>query len=111
MAISGMGETGMLLDRDGVAVAPGFAWFDPRGQQQIDSIPERLRSQFAGRTGLPVGAQVSVAKLLHLRDNGLELRGLRWFNLPEYVAASLGARRGERVLARVEDRPARPGLR
>ena len=92
VAISGMGETGMLLDRHGVAVAPGFAWFDPRGQQQIDSMPERLRSQFAGRTGLPVGAQVSVAKLLHLRENGLELRGLRWFNLPEYVAASLGAR-------------------
>jgi sugar (pentulose or hexulose) kinase len=91
IAISGMGETGILLDRDGVAVAPGFAWFDPRGQQQIDSIPPRLRSQFAGRTGLPVGAQVSVAKLLHLRESGLDLRGLRWFNLPEYVAASLGA--------------------
>ena len=70
-----MGETGLLLDRDGVAVAPGFAWFDPRGQQQIDAMPERLRSQFAGRTGLPVGAQVSVAKLLHLRENGLELEG------------------------------------
>ena len=33
-----------------------------------------------------------VAKLLHLREGGLELAGLRWFNLPEYVAAALGAR-------------------
>jgi sugar (pentulose or hexulose) kinase len=91
IAISGMGETGILVDRDGVAAAPGFAWFDPRGQQQIELLPPSLRSQFAGRTGLPVGAQVSVAKLLHLRESGLELRGLRWFNLPEFAAASLGA--------------------
>jgi sugar (pentulose or hexulose) kinase len=91
IAISGMGETGFLLDRHGVALAPGFAWFDPRGQREIDAIPRRLRADFAGRTGLPAGAQVSVAKLLHLRRSGLELRGSRWLNLPEFVAAALGA--------------------
>jgi tagatose-1,6-bisphosphate aldolase/sugar (pentulose or hexulose) kinase len=92
IAISGMGETGILVDRDAVPAAHGFAWFDPRGQQEIDAIPPCLRSQFAGRTGLPAGAQVSVAKLLHLRRNGLGLDGLRWFNLPEYIAAQLGSR-------------------
>ena len=92
IAISGMGETGIPVDAGGVAVAPGFAWFDPRGREQINALPPKVRTEFAGRTGLPVGAQVSVAKLLHLRDSGLELRGLRWFNLPEYVAAALGAR-------------------
>lgn len=91
IAISGMGETGFLLDRHGVDVAPGFAWFDPRGQREMDAIPPRLRMDFAGRTGLPAGAQVSVAKLLHLRDGGIELRGHRWLNLPEFVAVSLGA--------------------
>ncbi|GAA4344946.1 FGGY-family carbohydrate kinase [Angustibacter luteus] len=91
LAVSGMGETGFLVDRRGQAVAPGFAWFDPRGVDQIDALPIVLRAQFAGRTGLPAGAQVSVAKLLHLRDAGLDLRGLRWFNLPEFVAAALGA--------------------
>jgi sugar (pentulose or hexulose) kinase len=92
IAISGMGETGFLVDRTGEAVAPGFAWFDPRGQEQIDALPPELRREFAGRTGLPLGAQVSLAKLLHLRDRGSRLRGLRWFNLPEYVAVALGAR-------------------
>src|SRR4051794_13646301 len=91
IAISGMGETGILVDRDGVPAAPGFAWFDPRGREQIETLPAHLRSEFAGRTGLPPGAQVSVAKLLHLRERGLDLRGLRWFNLPEYAAASMGA--------------------
>ena len=92
IAISGMGETGFLVDGHGVAVAPGFAWFDPRGHAADRALPQHLRAQFAGRTGLPVGAQVSVAKLLFLRESGLELAGLRWFNLPEYVAAALGAR-------------------
>jgi sugar (pentulose or hexulose) kinase len=86
-----MGETGFLVDLDGKAVAPGFAWFDPRGLDQIEALPSVLRAQFAGRTGLPAGAQVSVAKLLHLREAGLDLHGLRWFNLPEFVTAALGA--------------------
>jgi sugar (pentulose or hexulose) kinase len=92
MAISGMGETGMLVDARGTAAAPGIAWFDPRGRRQVDTMPARLRAEFAGRTGLPLGAQASVAKLLHLREDGLDLRGLRWLSLPEFVAVSLGAR-------------------
>lgn len=91
IAICGMGETGLLVGADGRAVAPGPAWFDPRGRHEVDGLPRRLRAEFAGRTGLPLGAQASVAKLLHLREDGLSLRGLRWFNLPEFVAASLGA--------------------
>ncbi|MEF2976328.1 FGGY-family carbohydrate kinase [Subtercola sp. YIM 133946] len=90
IAVSGMGETGLLLDAAGRAVAPGMAWFDPRGQQQVDALPESLRTEFAGRTGLPVGVQVSVVKILSLRDGGLALPGLRWFNLPEFVAFALG---------------------
>jgi sugar (pentulose or hexulose) kinase len=92
IAVSGMGETGFLLDEDNVVRAPAFAWFDPRGQQQVDNLPAELRDQFAGKTGLPVGVQVSVVKIAHLRDNGLSLNGLRWFNLPEFVVLSLGGR-------------------
>ena len=92
IAVSGMGETGFLLDEDNVVRAPAFAWFDPRGQQQVDSLPADVREKFAGTTGLPVGVQVSVVKIAHLRDNGLNLAGLRWFNLPEFVVLSLGGR-------------------
>ena len=90
IGIAGMGETGMLVDAEGAAVAPGFAWFDPRGIAQIEAFPGAVRKEFAGRTGLPLGAQVTVAKLAYLRDGGLDLRGLRWLNLPEFVAAALG---------------------
>ena len=90
VAVSGMGETGMLVDARGHAIGPAFAWFDPRGAEQAARFPAEVRAAFAGRTGLPLGAQVSVAKLAHLRDEGLRLRGLRWLNLPEFVVASLG---------------------
>ncbi len=92
IAVSGMGETGFLVDAAGEAVAPGFAWFDPRGRQQIEAFPASLLHQFAARTGLPAGAQVSVAKIALLAQNGTDLRGLRWIGVPEFVALSLGAR-------------------
>ncbi|MBU2670302.1 carbohydrate kinase [Actinoplanes bogorensis] len=92
VALAGMGETGMLIDANGVPVAPAYAWFDPRGAEQAAAFPPRIRADFAGRTGLPLGAQVSVAKLAYLRDQGRSLAGLRWLNLPEFVALSLGGR-------------------
>ncbi len=90
LAIAGMGETGILVNADGEPVAPGFAWFDPRGLEQIAGFPAVVREEFAGRTGLPLGAQVSVAKLAWLRDQGTDLTGLRWLDLPEFVVAALG---------------------
>jgi sugar (pentulose or hexulose) kinase len=92
IAISGMGESGFVVDRRGRAVAPAFAWFDPRGVEQLAAFPARIRSEFAGRTGLPFGAQISVAKIAHLRDHGVPLAGRRWLNLPEFVATALGGR-------------------
>ncbi|GEK19591.1 xylulose kinase [Cellulomonas xylanilytica] len=91
LAVSGMGETGFLVDRDGRAVGPGIAWFDPRGRAEIETLPEHVLDEFAGRTGLPAGAQVSVAKLIYLRDAGVDLRTVRWFNLPEFLAMTMGA--------------------
>jgi len=90
LAVSGMGESGVVLDASGTPVAPAIAWFDPRGAEQLAALPPRISAEFAGRTGLPLGVQVSVVKLLHLRDNGLDLTGTRWLNLPEFVVAALG---------------------
>lgn len=92
VAVAGMGESGVVLTPEGYAVAPAYAWFDPRGAEQVVRFPERIRAEFAGRTGLPLGAQTSVAKLAHLRDGGVRLDGNRWLNLPEFVATVLGGR-------------------
>jgi tagatose-1,6-bisphosphate aldolase/sugar (pentulose or hexulose) kinase len=92
LAIAGMGETGMLVDAAGTPVAPAFAWFDPRGAEQVAAFPPAIRAEFAGRTGLPLGPQASVAKLAYLRAQGVQLDGLRWLNLPEFVVTTLGGR-------------------
>jgi len=72
LAIAGMGETGMVVDEGGTPVAPAFAWFDPRGAAQVAAFPAEVRAQFAGRTGLPLGPQASVAKLAYLREQGYD---------------------------------------
>lgn len=95
LGIAGMGETGMLVMADGQAVAPAMAWFDPRGAEQVEALPARVAQEFSGRTGLPLGAQVSVAKIAYLRDNGITLKGTQWLNLPEFVATLFG---GDRAL-------------
>lgn len=89
LAISGMGETGFVIDEHGIPLTAGIAWFDPRGSDEVAALPEYLRSDFAGRTGLPWGVQVSAAKLLYLTGTGVELRGTRWTNLPDYLAYAL----------------------
>ncbi|MGU3646503.1 FGGY-family carbohydrate kinase [Microbacterium sp. C23T] len=90
IGVAGMGETGMVVDRAGTAVAPAFAWFDPRGAAQLDSFSPAVRDEFAGRTGLPFGVQVTAVKLAYVRDQGVMLRGRRWLNLPEFVVTLLG---------------------
>ncbi|MDO5691855.1 MAG: FGGY family carbohydrate kinase [Pseudomonadota bacterium] len=89
LAAAGMGETGFLVTAEG-PVAPGFAWFDPRGSDQVDAFPPQLREEFAGRTGLPWGVQVSAAKMLFLKDSGAWSRDAQWVNLPELAISVLG---------------------
>jgi sugar (pentulose or hexulose) kinase len=93
VAVSGMGETGFVVDGAGTAVAPAFAWFDPRGVEQVEAMPTGLRQQFPSRTGLPMGVQVSATKLAHLRAQGVALAGRQWLGLPEFVAVQLGGNR------------------
>lgn len=94
IAISGMGESGFVVDPAGEPVAPAISWFDPRGAAQVEALPSAVRADFAARTGLPLGVQLTVIKLLFLADGGLELAGRQWLNLPEFVATALGGRRG-----------------
>ncbi|WP_043497046.1 FGGY family carbohydrate kinase [Georgenia sp. SUBG003] len=93
IAVSGMGETGFVVDQHGVAAGPAYAWFDPRGADQVAALPQQLREEFAGRTGLPWGVQVSAAKILYMRDKGVDLARKQWCNLPEFIVAALGGAR------------------
>ena len=95
VAVAGLAESGVLLDARGAPCAPVIAWFDRRGARQVEAVDLRtsvLREQFARRTGLPWDCQASIAKLLWLRDSGIEVTGAhRWASVPEWVVHRLGA--------------------
>jgi sugar (pentulose or hexulose) kinase len=91
VAVTGMAESGVLLDRDGVAPHPIIAWFDQRGGDELAAVPGELSREFSARTGLPLSPLCSFAKLNWLVTQGLSpQRAVRWLNVPEYVAHSLG---------------------
>ncbi len=93
IGFTSMAEAGVLLDPSGREQSPVIAWHDPRGSEHAASLPERLATAFPSATGLPVSHVASFFKLLWLRDEGVDLRGLQWLSLPEFVIHRLGGRR------------------
>ncbi|SHN43621.1 FGGY-family carbohydrate kinase [Cryptosporangium aurantiacum] len=92
MGLTGLAESGVVVDAAGQPRGPVIAWHDPRGAEQLARVPDDVRSAFGVTTGLPFHQQWTLAKLLWAADHGLELRpGDRWLNVPEYVAFALGA--------------------
>lgn len=97
IAVTGMAESGVLLSSDGGARSPVIAWFDPRGGEQLERVAPELLSALPAVTGLPVGSQLTLAKLLWLQDNGLDLRGLQFLHVPELIIHRLGGRRAAEI--------------
>ena len=92
IAITGMGESGVLLDSDNRPVQPLLAWFDPRGAQEIRALPAEVIAEFTGRTGLPIGPQATIGKLGWMRDQGVSFAGKTWLSVGEYLIFRLGGR-------------------
>jgi sugar (pentulose or hexulose) kinase len=93
VGFTSMAEAGVLVDAAGREQSPVIAWYDPRGSDHAAALPPALRDAFPAHTGLPVSHVASLFKLLHLRDEGLDLRGLQWLSVPEFVVLRLGGRR------------------
>jgi sugar (pentulose or hexulose) kinase len=94
VGVTGLAESGVLLDPSGEPCAPVIAWFDVRGTreaQQLNSRAPLVADQFARRTGLPWDCQASMAKLLWLQSSGLALTPAhRWSSVPEWIVHQLG---------------------
>lgn len=94
IGLTGLGESGVLLDPAGRVLAPVIAWFDQRGEAELAAAPAVFRAAFPGRVGLSCKAQCTLAKLLWLRGQGIAFPpGTQWLNVPEYLAHVLGAAR------------------
>ena len=94
VGITGMSETGVLLDRQGCPLAPAMAWHDPRGD--CDEVRAELGEEVYRRTaGRPINAVSSLPKLLWQRRHVEDLRrAVRFLSVPEWAVHALG---GEQV--------------
>ena len=92
LGVTSMAEAGVLLGKDGDVLHPAIAWHDERGAEQAVAFGEHLgRQSFSRRTGLPISALCSLAKLRWLLDHGRIARApRRWCNVAEWVVRCFG---------------------
>ena len=91
LALTGFGESGVLIEPDGSVRMPVIPWYDRRGDAQAAALPAGLADEFVRRTGLFLDAQASVATLLWWQAQGHRVSpGSRWLSIPEWVAYRLG---------------------
>jgi len=90
VGVTGMSETGVLLDPHGNPLAPALAWHDPRGD--CDEVRERLGEDAYRRTsGRRINSVPSLPKLLWLRRHLPEARAaVRFLSAPEWAVHALG---------------------
>ena len=94
IGVTGLAESGVLLDAAGRPTAPVIAWFDHRGGNELEQAG-REASRFAGAfertTGLRWSSQASLAKLLWLRASGYAIGpASTWLSVPEWIVFALG---------------------
>ena len=73
IGVTGLAESGVLLDAAGRPAAPVIAWFDHRGGNEIEQLAREapgFAAAFERTTGLRWSSQASIAKLLWLRASG-----------------------------------------
>ena len=87
IGVTGMAETGVLLDAAGAVLRPAVAWYDTRGTGEARMLAREV-PEFIERTGLPATLLCTLAKLSHLGTRG----AARWLNVAAWIVFRLGGR-------------------
>ena len=93
VSVTGLAESGVLLDAAGRPGPPAIAWFDRRGQREMHEVAARsplVVAAFPAVTGLPWSFQATLAKLLWLAGQHRIPRGASWLSVPEWIVHGLG---------------------
>jgi len=94
IGVTGLAESGVLLDGAGRPAAPVIAWFDHRGGSELERAGReapRFAAAFERTTGLRWSSQASLAKLLWLRASGYPIGpASTWLSVPEWIVFALG---------------------
>lgn len=94
IGVTGIAETGVLIDSTGEPCAPAIAWFDPRGD--ASGVREHIAPRdFQRATGRRLNSKPSITKILWLQRNiPSASRAVRHLTSAEWIVRSLG---GEEV--------------
>jgi len=94
IGVTGLAESGVLLDGTGRPAAPVIAWFDHRGGSELEQAGRAapgFAAAFERTTGLRWSSQASLAKLLWLRASGYPVGpASTWLSVPEWIVFALG---------------------
>ena len=94
IGVTGLAESGVLLDAAGRPAAPVIAWFDHRGGHELEQLGREapgFAATFERTTGLRWSSQASLAKLLWLRASGYRTGpASTWLSVPEWIVFALG---------------------
>ncbi len=94
IGVTGLAESGVLLDAAGRPAAPVIAWFDHRGGREIEQLAREapgFAAAFERTTGLRWSSQATLAKLLWLRASGQPAGpASTWLSVPEWIVFALG---------------------
>jgi sugar (pentulose or hexulose) kinase len=92
VGITSMGESGVLVGRNGTAVAPVIAWHDSRDQEEVEELRRDIPPDtFAATTGKPLRGQWAITKHRWLlRHVPSATNAVRRFNIAEWVVRGLG---------------------
>ena len=94
IGIAGMAESGVTVDAAGKPVTRVIAWYDERGEVEMQALTPKFKDDFSRKTGLIFTSQCSLGKWLYLHENVSKFQaGTQWLNLLEYLAFALTGRR------------------
>ena len=91
LGVTGLAESGVLVDRSGSSVTPVIAWHDTRDGVELAELRAGFEDEFAATTGLPLRQQWSLTKHRWLtRHVPGVAAAVRRFNVPEWIVKALG---------------------
>jgi sugar (pentulose or hexulose) kinase len=92
VGITSMGESGVLVGRNGTPVAPVIAWHDSRDRDEVEALRRDIAADtFAATTGKPLRGQWAITKHRWLlRHVPPAANAVRRFNIAEWVVRGLG---------------------
>ena len=97
IGVTGIAETGVLLDSQGRTCAPALAWFDPRGDaSRVKATVSDV--EFRRATGMRLNSKPSIAKIQWLYDNVASARNaVVHLGVGDWIVHSLGGEQATEV--------------